>query len=135
MKILAKNYSLRGGQLLQVEGIAVSFTTTADEKGISRFTLQDDRGVFATVVIEQGIRSGAHGTNTLAGVVKKGKTIRAMGLLHMDEFGNPVLRVRNCDEVVEIAPRRTPVPKADKSNPRTADPLAELWWILDLLGL
>lgn len=132
---LAKNYSLRGGQLLQVEGIAVSFTTTADEKGISRFTLQDDRGVFATVVIEQGIRSGAHGTNTLAGVVKKGKTIRAMGLLHMDEFGNPVLRVRNCDEVVEIAPRRTPVPKADKSNPRTADPLAELWWILDLLGL
>ena len=63
------------------------------------------------------------------------RSLFASGMRLVDEFGNPVLRVRNCDEVVEIAPRRTPVPKADKSNPRTADPLAELWWILDLLGL
>ena len=132
---LAKNYSLRGGQLLQVEGTVASFTTTVNEEGISRFTLQDDRGVLATVVIEEGIRSGAHGTNTLASVVKKGKTVRAMGILHMDEYGNPVLRVRNCDEVVSVAARRTPTPKADKTNPGTADPLAPLWRLLDFLGL
>ena len=124
---LAKNYSLRGGQLLQVEGQVASLTTTIDEKGISRFTIQDARGVLMTVVIEENIRSAAHGTNELASTVKKGRTVRAMGLLHMDEYGQPVLRVRNCDEVVYVPSR------ADPSNPRTGDVFARIWYYLNEL--
>lgn len=112
---LATNYAINGGELLQVEGQVVSLTQTADGKGISRFTIRDAGGNLATVVIEDYIRSGAHGTNTLASKVKKGRTVRAIGLLHVDEYGQSVLRVRNCDEVVYVPPT------ADPSNPKTGD--------------
>ena len=46
--------------------------------------------------------------------------VRAMGLLHRDEFGKPVLRVRNCDEVVYVPP------VLDPSNPKTGDRLTRL---------
>lgn len=113
----AMNYAAHGGELLQVEGKVVSFTRTADGKGISRMTLQDIRGGLATVVIEDFIFSGASGVNSLASQVKKGRTVRAMGILHLDSSGEPVLRVRNCDEVVYVPP----VP--DPSNPKTGDAL------------
>ncbi len=113
----AMNAALHGGQLMQVEGEVVSVKKTADGKGISRLTLKDPRGDLATVVIEDGIRSGAYGTNTLASQVKKGRTVRALGLVHRDEFSATVLRVRNCDEVVYVPARR------DYSNPGTGDPL------------
>lgn len=111
----AMNYALHGGELLQVEGKVVSFTLTADRKGISRLTLQDIRGDLATVLIEDSIFSGSSGVNALASQVKKGRTIRAMGILHLDGSGEPVLRVRNCDEVVYVPPR------PDPSNPKTGD--------------
>ena len=75
----------------------------------------DILGNLATVIVEDGIGSGAYGTNELTSEVKAAKTVRAMGLLHIDEFGTTVLRVRNCDEVAYIPP------VADRSNPKTGD--------------
>lgn len=112
---VAMNYETNGGKLLQIEGSVVSLTQTANGEGISRFTIKDVRGTLATVVIEADIRSGAHGTNELAANVKKGRTVRAIGLLHIDEYGQTVLCVRNCDEVVYVPPT------ADPSNPKTGD--------------
>ena len=77
-------------------------------------------GDLATVVVEDGIGSGAYGTNELAEEVKNTRCVRAMGLLHIDEYGQPVLRVRNCDEVAYVPPRRDP------SNPGTGDWLGRL---------
>lgn len=111
----AMNYAAHGGELLQVAGKVVSLTRTSDGKGISRMVLEDIRGSLATVVIEDTIFSGANGVNALASQVKIGRTVRAMGILHLDDGGEPVLRVRNCDEVVYVPP----VP--DPSNPKTGD--------------
>ena len=121
---VAMNYDTHGGELLQIEGTVVSLTKTADGKGVTRFTLRDIVGGLATVIVEDGIGSGAYGTNELASEVKAAKTVRAIGLLHIDEFGTTVLRVRNCDEVVYVPP------VADPTNPKTTDPLARLlsWW-------
>ena len=112
---VAMNYENHGGELLQIEGSVVSVTRTADGKGIARFTLRDIVGGLATVIVEDGIGSGAYGTNELISEVKPSKTVRAMGLLHIDEFGATVLRVRNCDEVAYIPP------VADRTNPKTGD--------------
>lgn len=112
---LAMNYEEHGGELLQIEGQVVSLTKTADGKGISRFTIKDILGDLATVVIEDGIGSTAYDTNELASQVKKGRTVRALGLLHIDEFGQTVLRVRNCEEVVYVPPVQDP------TNPKTGD--------------
>ncbi|MBQ3194581.1 MAG: CehA/McbA family metallohydrolase [Oscillospiraceae bacterium] len=121
----AMDYDAHGGQLLQIEGKVISLTKTADGKGVSRFTLRDVRGDLATVLVEQEIRSGAYGANQLASQVKKNRTVRAIGLLHKDEYGETVLRVRNCDEVVYVPPL------PDYSNYRTWDWLG---WILHLFG-
>lgn len=118
----ATDYASNGGKLIQVEGTLVSLTK--DGKSVSRFTLRDLRGDLVTVVIDDNIRSGTYGTNELAGILKKGRTIRAIGLLHVDEFQQSVLRVRNCDEVVYIAPRI--IPRADPTNPKTGD---WLWFL------
>ena len=61
--------------------------------------------------------------NDLASRVKKGRTVRAIGILHLDSVGRPVLRVRNCDEVVYVPP--VPVSLGSRRNPRTGD----LIWI------
>ncbi len=117
----AMDYEAHGGQLLQIQGTVVSLTKTADGKGVSRFTIQDILGDRATVLIEDSIRSGAYGANQLAAQVKKGRTVRVLGLLHKDEFGQTVLRVRNCDEVVYVPARRDP------TNPQTGDWLRRFW--------
>lgn len=111
---------INGGKLLQAQGKVISTVLSGDKRGLSRFTLRTDGGTLVTVSIEDGIRSGAHGTNTLANTVRKGRTVRAIGLLHMDENGKEVLRVRNCDEILYIPA------KADISNPRTGDAFARL---------
>lgn len=61
--------------------------------------------------------------NDLASQVKKGRTVRAIGILHLESDGTPVLRVRNCDEVVYVPP--VPVSLGSRRNPRTGD----LIWI------
>lgn len=115
----ATDYASYGGQLMQVEGTVTQLTLTADGKGIARLVVKDIRGDTAIVEIDDAIRSGSTGLNTLAKTIKKGRTVRVIGLLHINEAGEPVLRVRDCDEVVYVPP------KADPTNPKTAD---RRWW-------
>lgn len=114
----ATDYKTYGGQLLQVEAKAISVTLTEDGQGVSRIILEDAWGDRATVMIEDCIGSGAYGANELASEVKIGRKIRAMGLLHIDSNGIPVLRVRNCEEVVWVPPIPRP---GDRQNPYTGD--------------
>ena len=72
---------------------------------IRRITLRSGKSKTVQILIEDSIRSGATGKNTLHKQIRKNHTVRALGLLHMDEDGNPVLRVRNCEEVVYVPPK------------------------------
>ena len=119
----AMDYEANGGRLMQVEGRVTDVTYTDDRKVVSRITLKDGNGDLAEILIENGIVSGADGENDLASRVKKGRTVRAIGILHLDSVGRPVLRVRNCDEVVYVPP--VPVSLGSRRNPRTGD----LIWI------
>lgn len=122
----AMDYEANGGRLMQVEGKVTKVTKvtyTDDRKVVSRITLKDGNGDFAEILIENGIVSGADGKNNLASQVKRGRTVRAIGILHLDSDGTPVLRVRNCDEVVYVPP--VPVSLGSRRNPRTGD----LIWI------
>lgn len=119
----AMDYDANGGRLMQVEGRVTDVTYTDDRKVVSRITLKDGDGDFAEILIEDGIVSGADWVNDLASRVKKGRTVRAIGILHLDSVGRPVLRVRNCDEVVYVPP--VPVSLGSRRNPRTGD----LIWI------
>lgn len=119
----AMDYEANGGRLMQVEGRVTDVTYTDDRKVVSRITLKDGNGDLAEILIENGIVSGADGENDLASQVKEGRTVRAIGILHLDGNGTPVLRVRNCDEVVYVPP--VPVSLGSRRNPRTGD----LIWI------
>lgn len=122
----AMDYEANGGRLMQVEGKVTDVTKvtyTDDRKVVSRITLKDGNGDLAEILIENGIVSGADGKNNLASQVKRGRTVRAIGILHLDSDGTPVLRVRNCDEVVYVPP--VPVSLGSRRNPRTGD----LIWI------
>ena len=119
----AMDYEANGGRLMQVEGRVTDVTCAVGGKGVSRITLKDGNGDFAEILIEEDIVSGADGVNDLASRVKKGRTVRAIGILHLDSVGRPVLRVRNCDEVVYVPP--VPVSLGSRRNPRTGD----LIWI------
>ena len=119
----AMDYDTNGGRLMQVEGRVTDVTYSVGGKGVSRITLKDGNGDLAEILIEDDIVSGADGENDLASQVKKGRTVRAIGILHLDSDGRPVLRVRNCDEVVYVPP--VPVSLGSRRNPRTGD----LIWI------
>lgn len=119
----AMDYEANGGRLMQVEGRVTDVTYTDDRKVVSRITLKDGSGDLAEILIEDDIVSGADGENDLASQVKEGRTVRAIGILHLDGNGTPVLRVRNCDEVVYVPP--VPVSLGSRRNPRTGD----LIWI------
>lgn len=119
----AMDYEANGGRLMQVEGRVTDVTYSVGGKGVSRITLKDGNGDLAEILIEDDIVSGADGENDLASQVKKGRTVRAIGILHLDGNGTPVLRVRNCDEVVYVPP--VPVSLGSRRNPRTGD----LIWI------
>lgn len=119
----AMDYEANGGRLMQVEGRVTDVTYTDDRKVVSRITLKDGNGDLAEILIEDDIVSGADGENDLASQVKEGRTVRAIGILHLDSVGRPVLRVRNCDEVVYVPP--VPVSLGSRRNPRTGD----LIWI------
>ena len=119
----AMDYEANGGRLMQVEGRVTDVTYSVGGKGVSRITLKDGNGDLAEILIEDDIVSGADGKNNLASQVKRGRTVRAIGILHLDSDGTPVLRVRNCDEVVYVPP--VPVSLGSRRNPRTGD----LIWI------
>ena len=115
----AMDYEANGGRLMQVEGRVTDVTYSVGGKGVSRITLKDGSGDLAEILIEDGIVSGADGENDLASQVKEGRTVRAIGILHLESDGTPVLRVRNCDEVVYVPP--VPVSLGSRRNPRTGD--------------
>lgn len=117
----AMDYAENGGCLLQVEGVVKAVEYTADGKGAARISLEDARGDLAEILIEDCIFSGATGKNTLASQIQKGRTVRARGILHLDEGGAPVLRVRNCDEVVYL-----PVNLIPKTGDAIGLPLAAM---------
>lgn len=119
----AMDYEANGGRLMQVEGRVTDVTCAVGGMGVSRITLKDGNGDLAEILIEDNIVSGATEKNDLASQVKKGRTVRAIGILHLDSDGTPVLRVRNCDEVVYVPP--VPVSLGSRRNPRTGD----LIWI------
>lgn len=116
----AMDYGVHGGELLKLRGKVTRLEKTEDGKGIARLVLKDIQGDEAIVEIGEKIFSGTTGKNTLAKKIKVGSTVQAMGLLHMNADGEPVLRVRNCDEVVHIPE------KEDESNPDTGDWLARI---------
>ena len=117
------DYHQYGGKLVKIRGKVISTDQTSDKRGLTRITLRDSSGQ-ATVSIETGIRSAAYGTNTLASKIKQGRTVEAIGIVHIEAYGQTVLRVRNADEVSYIAPA------ADPSNPKTGDwPNAVLHWL------
>ena len=119
----AMDYEANGGRLMQVEGRVTDVTYSVGGKGVSRITLKDGNGDLAEILIEDDVVSGADGENDLASQVKERRTVRAIGILHLDSDGTPVLRVRNCDEVVYVPP--VPVSLGSHRNPRTGD----LIWI------
>ncbi len=116
----AMNYADYGGELMQVEGTVTELTKTEDQKGLSRLVVEDFLGNSAVIEIEEGIGTGPSGENKLAKTIRKGRVARAMGLLHINEDGETVLRVRNCEEVVYVPPR------PDPTNPDTGD---WLWFL------
>lgn len=129
----AMDYEANGGRLMQVEGKVTDATPTNRGKGIARITLKDGNGDFAEILIEDDILSGSDGKNNLASQVKKGRTVRAIGLLHLDSDGTPVLRVRNCDEVVYVPP--VPVSGGSRRNPRTGDLIWVAVGVMALSGI
>ena len=129
----AMDYEANGGRLMQVEGKVTDVTPTNRGKGVSRITLKDGNGDFAEILIEDGIVSGADGKNNLASQVKKGRTVRAIGILHLESDGTPVLRVRNCDEVVYVPP--VPVSGGSRRNPRTGDLIWVAVGVMALSGI
>ena len=129
----AMDYEANGGRLMQVEGRVTDVTYSVGGKGVSRITLKDGSGDLAEILIEDGIVSGADGKNDLASQVKKGRTVRAIGILHLESVGRPVLRVRNCDEVVYVPP--VPVSLGSRRNPRTGDLIWVAVGVMALSGI
>lgn len=132
----ASDYERNGGRLVKVRGEVLSTVPTFDKKGLTRINLRDGDGGQATVLIETSIHSAAYGTNTLAAKIKQGRTVEAIGIVHIDDHGKTVVRVRNADEVSYIAP------VADPTNPNTGDVfhallhwLERLWgWLLEMIS-
>ena len=106
-----------GGALVQAEGTCLEVYAREDGT-MAGCLLQDSGNRLARVKIEDYIGNGSDGGNDLHKTIRKGRTVRAMGLLHIDEYGDTVIRVRNCEEVVWVPPLHLEV-----TNPKTGDPV------------
>lgn len=107
---------LHGGELVEVEGTCTD-VILAENGAVSEILLKDSAGNTARVLVESYIFSGATGKNELQDTIRKERTVRAVGILHVDENGDVVIRVRNCEEVVYVPPRKLYI------NPKTGDRL------------
>ncbi len=112
----AADYDAYGGQLVKTEGKVSDIVKSGGV--VSQFKLTDDSGVAATVFID-GYITSPKGENTISSWIKNGDTVSAVGLSYLHPEGSsdvsvPVLRVRNCDEVVLIA--AAPVESAKPSS-------------------
>lgn len=121
----ATSYLAHGGELVKIQGKITKRTLTKDKKGITALTVKDSDGGTANVIIESTVLSGTTGKNALAAKLKAGTSVRVIGILHRNEKGEEVIRVRDCDEVVYVKPAKKP----DTSNPRTGDPFAFLFFL------
>ena len=120
-----------GGRLIQVEGTCQEIYCREDDT-LSGCLLTDSQGRKITVTVEDCIFNGSDGTNELHKSIRRNRTVRAIGLLHIDDYGNTVVRVRNCEEVVYVPPL-----KVLTDNPKTQDrflPAAGIAMLLSLTG-
>ena len=108
-----------GGQLLQVQGEVVQVIYTGET--LCELLLKDKNGNQAIVHIEDYIRAGSTGENTLHQQIRMGQKVRCYGILHIREDGQTVLRVRNCEEVVYVPPVQYVWKPARDDNPRVGD--------------
>ena len=105
-----------GGCLIRIEGTCTETMKDSDDT-LREITLKNSSGHTARVLIEAQIGSTASGENNLHKTILPDRTVRALGILHVDDAGDPVLRVRNCEEVVSVPP-------PSSLNPKTSDPFA-----------
>lgn len=99
----AMDYDTYGGSLVKVTGVVSRYEL--DNGKVSEFWLTDGNGNEAAIFIDGYITSGTTGENTIAEFVKEGNTVTACGFLYKHPEGSsdvsvPVLRVRDCDEIV-----------------------------------
>ena len=100
-------------RLVCVEGKCLEVYCREDNS-LAGCLLEDSQGNTAIVKIEDYIENGSDGENRLHKTIRKNRTVRAAGLLHRDEYGDTVIRVRNCEEVSWVLPR-------NYQNPKTGD--------------
>ncbi len=101
----AMDYANYGGSLIKTTGKVTRVEYTDDAQGVAEFWIVDATGKEAAIFIDGYISSGTTGKNALASIVKTGATISAIGILYNHPEGEseepvPVLRVRNCDDIV-----------------------------------
>ena len=129
----AMDYEKSGGKLVQVEGTVTDVLYDAAGTGVSQFWLDDGSGVNANIFIDGYILSATTGKNELASVVSAGKRVSAVGVVYAHPEGTSdeavtCLRVRNCDEIVEVtsgeSPDDTETP-GDTETPDTETPDTE----------
>ena len=107
------NPAINSQRLLQVEGKCYEVYCREDDT-LAGALLVDKSGNTVRIQIEDYIRNGSDGENELHRKIRKNRTVRAIGLLHVDKYGEVVIRVRNCEEVVWVPPR-------NYWNPTTGD--------------
>lgn len=120
----AMDYDKLGGQLLKTTGDVTRVEYNADGT-VAEFWLKDSSGAEAAIFIDGYIRSGSTGKNTVGDFVKKGAKVTAAGVLYKHPEGKsdvsvPVLRVRNCDDIV-LAGKADNTKKGDKAGDKKTD--------------
>ena len=98
------NPDCNGGTLVEVTGVCQEIYCRESDHTLAGCLLKDGNGTAAKVQIDAGIFAGSDGKNDLHETIGKGRTVWAMGLLHVNENGETVIRVRNCEEVAWIPP-------------------------------
>lgn len=122
----AMDYEKSGGKLVQVEGTVTDVLYDAAGTGVSQFWLDDGSGVNANIFIDGYILSATTGKNELASVVSTGKRVSAVGVVYAHPEGTSdeavtCLRVRNCDEIVEVTSGEMPDDTETPGNTETPD--------------
>lgn len=112
------DYDVYGGSLIKVTG---KVSRVELENGVvSEFWLTDEAGNEAAIFIDGYITSAVTGVNTIAEFVKPGNIVTAQGFLYKHPEGAsdesvPVLRVRNCDEII-LVEEATENPDSDSNS-------------------
>ncbi len=110
----AMDYEKNGGLLIEVEGTVKEGSVYYNSDGtLAQFIVVDEDGGEAKIFIDGYILSGTTGKNSLGAFVTEGAKVSAAGILYMhpevfeegETYGTnvPVLRVRDCDEIVLAA--------------------------------